>query len=100
MAAVSPTDYRVKTLRSDGGKQDVLELVNDPKTSLLTRLGQCMQCHGGAGIRSLGDFVAPRGDLKSFQRRSQNEIVQATAKAKQDDESWKLLQSEWDSVNR
>ena len=100
MAAASPTDHRLKTFRSDGGKQDVLELVNDPKTSLQTRLGQCMNCHGGAGANSLGDVVAPRGTLKSLQRRSQSEIVQATAKAKQDDKSWKLLQTAWNKATR
>jgi hypothetical protein len=100
MAAISPTDYRLKTLRSDGGKQDVLELVNDPKTSLQTRLQQCMQCHGGVGVNSLGDVVAPRGTLMSFQRRSKKEIVQATAKAKLEDESWRLLLAEWGNANR
>ena len=95
MAAVSPTDNRLKTLRSDGGKQDVLELVNDPKTSGLPRLEQCMNCHGGAGTISLGDVVAPRGTLKSLQRRSQSEIVQATARSKRDDNSWKILQEHW-----
>ena len=95
MAAVSPPDHRFKTVKSDGGKQDVLELVDDPKISVLPRLSQCMHCHGGAGIRSLGDFVAPRGTLKSLQRRSQDEIVQATAKAKQGDKSWKILREFW-----
>ena len=95
MAAVSPTDHRLKTVRSDGGKQDVLELVNAPKTSVLPRLGQCMNCHGGAGTNSLGDVVAPRGTLKSLQRRSQGEIVHATAKSKRDDKSWKILQELW-----
>ena len=95
MSAMSPTDYRVKTLRSDGGKQDVIELVADPMTSLQIRLRQCVECHGGAGIRSLGDFVAPRGTLKSLQRRSEQEIVQATARAKREDASWTLLQTAW-----
>lgn len=100
MAAVSPTDYRIKTVRSDGGKQDVLELVNDPKTSLQARLEQCMQCHGGAGIRSLGDFVAPRGKLKTLQRRSQKEIADATLTAKREDESWKLLRTAWNNATK
>ncbi len=98
MTAVSPADYRLKVFSSDGGKQDILELVDDPKTSEVPRLQQCMNCHGGAGIKSLGDFA--RGDLKSFQRRSHSEIVQATAQAKQDDKSWKLLKTAWTKTNR
>jgi hypothetical protein len=100
MAAINPTDHRLKTLASDGGKQDVLDLVDNPKTSVQPRLQQCMQCHGGAGNQSLGDVVAPRGTFKSFQRRSQREIVQATSAAKREDESWKLLQTAWDKANR
>ncbi len=95
MAAVSPTDIRLKTLRSDGGKQDVLELVRDPKKSVRPRLQQCANCHGGVGIKSLGDFVAPRGTLKTLKRRSQQEIVRATTRAKQEDRSWQLLRTTW-----
>jgi hypothetical protein len=69
MTPISPTDYRVKVLKGDGGKQDVIELVDDPKTSLQPRLQQCVNCHGGAGIRSLGDVA--RGRLKSFKKRNE-----------------------------
>jgi cytochrome c553 len=106
MTAVSPADYRLKIFASDGGKQDTLELVDDPKASTRPRLRQCMTCHGRAGTKSLGDVTVgtvrsvPRLNLKSLQRRSQSEIVQATAKAKRDDESWKLLQTAWEKANR
>jgi len=70
--------------------------VNNPKTSLQPRLNQCVNCHGGAGIRSFGDVVVPRGKLKFLQRRSQQEIAEATAKAKQADDSWKRLRKAWE----
>lgn len=35
MTLMSPTDYRVKVLRSDGDKQDVLVLVDDASWKLL-----------------------------------------------------------------
>lgn len=79
----------------DGGRQSFIELLDEPKTSVLPRLRQCMQCHDGAGILSLGDVISPRGPLKSLQIRSKKDIVQATATAKQMDESWKLLQTAW-----
>ena len=92
LTAVQSSDFRLKVLTA-GGKNDLLDLVKDPTVSVLPRLQQCMNCHGGAGTNSLGDVVVPRGELKSLQQRSRAEIAEATARAKQEDSSWQLLQA-------
>ena len=100
LTAIRPSDHRFKALLMGGDKQDVFETVDDPQASRQTRLRQCMNCHSGAGTNSLGDVIAPRGQLRTLQRRSQMEIAAATADAKQRDASWKSLKSVWDKANR
>ena len=76
----------------DRGKLDPIEL---GATRLEPRIRQCMNCHGKAGLHSLGDFLGREKFKLAPLRRA--DVTQATITAKLQDSRWTTLEKLWRS---